>query len=90
MNETVLNEGQAIPEACKAIDRAPKPDIPMLLFVSDGKETGIDNWIDAQKEYASGLSDAKVIELNCGHYIHTFKQEQISKELKQFLESLNQ
>lgn len=89
-NETVLNEGQAIPEACKTIDSATKPDIPMLMFVSDGKETGIDHWIDVQKEYASDLSDAKVIELNCGHYVHNFKQEQISNEMKEFIESLNE
>lgn len=89
-NETVLKEGQAIPEACKTIDRMPKPDIPMLMFVSNGKETGIDNWIDIQKEYASDLSDAKVIELNCGHYVHNFKQEQICAEMKVFIEGLNE
>lgn len=89
-NETVLKEGQAIPEACKTIDSVPKPDIPMLMFVSDGKETGIDNWINIQKEYASNLSDAKVIELNCGHYVHNFKQEQISNDMKEFIESLNE
>lgn len=90
VNEDIINEGQAIPETCKTIDSAPKPDIPMLMFVSDGKETGIDNWIDIQKEYASDLSDAKVIELNCGHYVHNFKQEQISNDIKEFIENLNE
>ena len=88
VNEDIINEGQAIPEACKTIDKMPKPDIPMLMFVSDGKETGIDNWIDIQKEYASDLSNAKVIELDCGHYVHNYKQEQISAEMKVFIEGL--
>ncbi len=90
VNEDIINEGQAIPEACKTIDRMPKPDIPMLMFVSDGKETGVDNWIDIQKEYASDLSKAKVIELDCGHYVHNFKQGQISNDMKEFIESLNE
>lgn len=90
VNEDIIYEGQAIPEACKTIDSAPKPDIPMLMFVSDGKETGIDNWIEVQKEYASDLSDAKVIELDCGHYVHNLKQEQIRNDMKEFIESLNE
>lgn len=90
VNEDIINEGQAIPKACKTIDSMPKPDIPMLIFVSDGKETGIENWIDIQKEYASDLSDAKVIELDCGHYVHNFKQGQISNDMKEFIESLNE
>ena len=90
VNEDIINEGQAIPEACKIIDSAPKPNIPMLMFVSDGKETGVGNWIDIQKEYASDLSDAKVIELDCGHYVHNFKQEQISNDMKEFIENLNE
>ena len=47
------------------IDGAPKPDIPMLMFVSDGKETGIEKWSEIQKEYASELSNATVVELEC-------------------------
>lgn len=90
VNEDIINEGQAIPKACKTIDSMPKPDIPMLMFVSDGKETGIENWIDIQKEYVSDLSEAKVIELDCGHYVHNFKQGQISNDMKEFIESLNE
>lgn len=88
VNEDVINEGKAIPEACKTIDGMPKPDIPMLLFVSDGKGTGIENWRASQKAFASGLSDEKVIELDCGHYVHNFRQERISNEMKAFLKSL--
>lgn len=90
VNEDIINEGQAIPKACKTIDSMIKPDIPMLMFVSDGKETGIENWIDIQKEYASELSEVKLIELDCGHYVHNFKQRRISNDMKEFIESLNE
>ena len=85
VNDDVINEGLAIPDAVKKIDGAPKPDIPMLMFVSDGKETGIEKWSDIQKEYASELSNATVIELDCGHYVHNYKQEQISEKMKEFI-----
>ena len=85
VNNSVINEGLAIPDAVRMIDSAPKPDIPMLMYVSDGKETGVENWSEIQTEYASGLSDAAVVELDCGHYVHNYKQEQISKEMKEFI-----
>jgi pimeloyl-ACP methyl ester carboxylesterase len=88
VNDAVINEGFAIPGAVEKIDGVPKPDIPMLMYVSDGKETGIEKWVDIQKEYASELSNATAIELDCGHYVHNYKQEQISKEMKEFINKI--
>lgn len=88
VNCDVRNEGLAIPDACSEIDSKPKPDVPMLMFVSDGKETGVANWADIQKEYACDLTNAKTIELGCGHYVHNFKQEEISKEIREFTKNL--
>lgn len=88
VNDDVINEGLAIPDAVKKIDGAPKPDIPMLMYVSDGKETGVENWADIQKMYASELSNSVVIELDCGHYVHNYKQEQIAKEMREFIENI--
>ena len=33
-------------------------------------------------EYASDLTDAKVIELDCGYYVHNFRQDQIAEEIR--------
>ncbi|MBQ1729478.1 MAG: alpha/beta hydrolase [Oscillospiraceae bacterium] len=88
VNVDVISEGQAIPKACKTIDSMPKPDVPMLMFVSDGKEVGIDKWVEVQKGFAADLSNAKLVELDCGHYVHNYKQEQISGEMKTFIEGL--
>ena len=63
-----------------------RPDvIPTLLFVSDGKEVADDNWAGIQRDYASKLSDSKVIELDCGHYVHNFEADRISAEIKDFI-----
>lgn len=89
VNNSVINEGLAIPYAIKVIDSAPYPDVPMLMYVSDGKETGIENWLKIQIEYASGLSDATVVKLDCGHYVHNHMQESISKGMEEFISKLD-
>lgn len=61
----------------------------MLMFISDGSETGGASWIEAQKEYASDLTDAQTIDLDCGHMIYKHRQEQITEEMRAFIESLN-
>ena len=85
VNVDIINEGQAITDAVREIDSKPKPDVPMIMFVSDGTEVKGTDWIEKHYEYASDLTNAKVIELGCGHYVHNFKQEQISEKMKEFI-----
>lgn len=88
VNNCIINEGLAISDAVKEIDGELKPDIPMLMFVSDGKETGVESWMDIQKDYASNLTNSEVIELGCGHYVHNFMQDQIAEKMRSFIEML--
>jgi len=85
INKTVRNEGLAIPKACAEIDGAPLPDVPTLLFVSGGKPSRL----ALQREYASGLAEASVVELECGHYVHWYEYERISEEMKRFIAKLD-
>jgi len=85
VNETVVNEGLAVPAACAAIDAAGKPDVPTLLFVSDGSQVRAKDWARLQHEYVAGLSNSRVIELGCGHYVHNFEQERIAAEMRAFV-----
>lgn len=88
INETVVNEGYAVPAAVAKIDAAAKPDVPMLMFVSDGSQTQAKDWVQLQHDYAAGLSNASVIELGCGHYVHHFEPERIAEKTKAFLATL--
>ena len=87
-NSAVRNEASAIPNAVQEIDRFEKPNIPVLMFVSDGKDVGIENWVGSQIDYAADLTNASVIALDCGHYIHNNRPEQISEEIKAFIAGL--
>ena len=85
VNVDIINEGLAITDAVREIDGKQKPDVPMLMFLSDGKEIQGSNWIECHYDYAFDLTDAKVIELGCGHYVHNFKQDQIADEIRNFI-----
>ena len=80
-NIDVVNEGRAIPEAVKIIDSKPKPDVPMIMFLSDGKQIRGSNWAANHYAYAKDLSKAEVIELNCGHYVHYYEPDKIAAGL---------
>lgn len=85
VNVDVVNEGKAIFDAVELIDSKPKPDVPMLMFISDGAETKGSNWVGNHYAYAEELSNARVIELGCGHYVHYFKPDEIAWEMRFFI-----
>ena len=94
MNKTMRNECD--PEDtinfCDAIENDPQPDIPILLFVSDGTGgTGHDKevWRGYVREYAARLPDAEIIELDCGHYVHNIEQDKIAADMREFIEDLD-
>ena len=84
-NRTVIDESTHIRQACLETDSRPVPDIPTILFVSDGEDTGVPDWAEIQQDYASGLTRGKVVELGCGHYVHNIRQAQIAEDMKSFL-----
>ncbi|SEM36555.1 Pimeloyl-ACP methyl ester carboxylesterase [Butyrivibrio sp. ob235] len=85
VNIDVINEGLSITDAVSEIDSKPKQDVPMIMFISDGKEVKGTNWVQNHYDYASDLSDAKVIELDCGHYVHNFMQDRIAEDIREFI-----
>ncbi len=81
------DEGKHILAATDEINRKPRPDVPMLLFVSDGSETGGESRIHALKEYAASLTDAKTVNVDCGHAIYAFKPKQRNDKIRASIES---
>ena len=90
VNKTMDNEGGThILDAISEINSAPKPDVPTLLFLSDGEQTGGQVWIDAMHDYADGLTDAQVIELDCGHMVANEKPDEIADAMRDFIAVLD-
>lgn len=85
---TMIDEAKAIKENAEIVTRGGVPQVPMLLFLSDGSGgTGFDRetWRSIPKEYISGASDGTYIELDCPHYVHDHEYERISREIRLFL-----
>lgn len=84
MNRCIAAETDIVYENAALVGKSGLPEVPFLLFCSDGKEVA-DFWVELQRECAQKLQ-AKLIELPCGHYIHHFKAEEIVSEIRKFLE----
>ena len=85
VNVDVVNEGRAIFDAVRLIDSKPVPDVPMIMFISDGKETNGSDWVGNHYAYAEKLTNARVIELGCGHYVHYFLPDEIAAQMRSFI-----
>ena len=87
---TMINETQAVKENAGKVAAAGIPQIPMLLFISDGSGgTGFDKetWRRIPIEYISQAENGKYIELDCPHYVQDYEYEKISEEIIEFLSS---
>lgn len=82
-----MNEVNSIKDSAKIVGEAGTPQIPMLLFVSNGTGTGwdIEAWCSYQKDYLDSLGHGDMIELDCPHYVHDYEYETISENIVEFL-----
>ena len=84
---TMLNEVEHIKENAKTVEDSGAPQVPMLLFVSNGVGTGWNEneWREYQSDYSESVENSKLINLDCPHYIHDYEYNEISEEIKIFL-----
>lgn len=82
MNPCYENEAKAVLENAKIVSEAGKIECPVLMFVSDGKQVS-SGWIEHERRFAEKMN-AQIIYLDCGHYIHYYESERISREIKEY------
>lgn len=86
---TMLNETERVKENAEKVDSMGVPQLPVLLFISDGSGgTGFDKetWRKIPIEYISRIDDGHYIELDCPHYVHDYEYETISESIIAFLQ----
>ncbi len=89
-NKSMMEGTLSIAEDVKAAESVQIPDIPILMFISDGAELGLEDasaWITMQENFAQE-HHAETIQLNCGHNMQNIEQERIAAEMKRFIENL--
>lgn len=85
---TMINEAKIVKDNANVAKGNGIPQVPMLLFISNGSGgTGFteEKWRSIPKEYISGYDNASFVELDCPHYIHDYKYEEIGKEIRNFI-----
>ncbi len=86
MNNCYVGEAQAVIRNAEAVEAGGTINCPILMFISDGKQVS-SNWIKNEEIFAD-LMNAETIFLNCGHYIHYYESEQISRKIKEYVNLL--
>ena len=85
---TMIDEAKAVKKNAGVVKEKGIPQVPMLLFISDGSGgTGFtkEKWRSILKEYISNHNNASCIELDCPHYIHDYEYQRISEEIRSFI-----
>ena len=85
---TMLNEVEQVKENAEKVNSMGVPQLPMLLFISDGSGgTGFDKetWRKIPIEYIAQVDEGEYIELNCPHYVHDHEFKTISESIITFL-----
>ena len=83
-NKTTINELKYVSENAKIVGAGEIPQVPMLLFISN--DTSTTELTDATQRYANTVENAKVIQLDCPHYVHDYEYNRIRDEIKAFLQ----
>jgi hypothetical protein len=86
----MINESKMIKENAGKINIESLKTVPMLFFISNGKETGLKEgeWEKTIRQYTKELN-IKIEPLNAGHYLHDVFPEEISIKSKMFIEDLS-
>lgn len=87
--KTMIDETEWVKENAEKVKKMGVPQLPMLLFISDGSGgTGFDKetWRKIPIEYISQVSNGTYIELDCPHYVHDYEYEIISERIHAFLQ----
>ena len=89
-NYDVVSEIRDVPNACEEISRSPLPAQPCVHFISQ-RDPGVawaEKWRKAHQDYAEASVDGRLVQLDCGHYVHDFEFEKIAGEIRELANRL--
>lgn len=91
LTTNMINEIKNIKANAQKVEQSGTPNVPILLFSSNGQETGFNEkqWLEIQNNFSNENDHVRLIELDSSHYIHNIDYEQITDESKKFIESLD-
>ncbi len=85
---TMLNEMERVKENAEKVRSMKAPQLPMLLFISDGSGgTGFEKeaWRSIPIQYLSQVEGGEYVLMDCPHYVHDHEYKAISEGIISFL-----
>lgn len=85
----MLREAEMVKQNARIVANGGRPDVPMLLFASNGEGTGWneEQWRSYPRQFLLD-SGGRLVELDCGHYVHDFEYTYIAQEIKEYLKGM--
>lgn len=89
-NDTMMREGSLENELAlrDELNSRPLPTVPMIMYAS-ADYSGEELWIGGMQAMVDSSENGKLIELDCGHYVHDFEYERISEDIKKLISELD-
>ena len=90
-NKCMVNEAASVFDDAAKLKSKPAPDVPMQLFITTGKGTGMDKdtWRGIAEKYTDGITYAEFIDFDCGHGEIISKENEIMCiEMEKFIERI--
>lgn len=90
LNDSIVSEFQDVPNIGAMVSSAPLPTQPCIHFIAqrDPGITCVERWWRTHQEYVGASVDGKLVQLNCGHYVHDFEYEKIAEEIRDLAKRL--
>lgn len=87
LSNAVYEEVMQVKQNAEAVSREKLPELPILLFSSNGQGTGYsqEEWQSFQKDFVAQHPQTELILLDCPHYVHDYASDELSEKIKQFL-----
>ena len=84
----MLREAEAVKVSAAQVAAGRVPQIPVLLFLSNGDGTGFTeaDWRGRTAAYFANNPKTRLVPLDCPHYVHDHAYSQIAAEILGFLE----
>ncbi len=86
VNPVYALESEAVYDNAQTVKQGGAVDCPLLLFVSNGKETG-EKVLASQIRFARE-NGARLVQYDCGHYLHYYKSSELAEEIRAFLREI--
>lgn len=86
LTTNMVSEAKNVRKNASKVKLAPIPcDTPIYVFISSRNEKVLVGWSKLLSDYVSTFKSGKCLVLDCGHYVHTYESEKISKEITDFI-----